>query len=43
MLARAFAVPASDEDYFLDDDGNRFEDVINRIARAGITVGCNPP
>ena len=43
MLARAFAVPASAEDYFLDDDGNRFEDVINRIARAGITVGCNPP
>jgi N-acetylmuramoyl-L-alanine amidase len=43
MLARAFAVPASAENYFLDDDGNRYEDVINRIARAGITVGCNPP
>ena len=35
MLARAFAVPASDEDYFLDDDGNRFEDVINRSPEQG--------
>lgn len=43
MLARAFEVPASPADYFLDDDGDRFEDVINRIAGAGITFGCNPP
>jgi len=43
MLARAFALPASPVDHFLDDDGHRFEDVIKRIARAGITTGCNPP
>ncbi len=43
MLARAFDLPASPVDYFLDDDGDRFEDVINRIAGAGITFGCNPP
>jgi len=43
MLARAFALPASPEDYFLDDNGNIFESAINRIARGGITVGCNPP
>jgi hypothetical protein len=43
MLARAFSLPASPEDHFIDDDGHRFEDVINRIGQAGITVGCNPP
>ena len=29
-------------DYFADDDGSIFEDSINRVASAGITVGCNP-
>ena len=43
MLARAFALPDSPEDFFLDDNGNIFERAINRMARAGITVGCNPP
>jgi hypothetical protein len=43
MLARAFALPASPRDHFVDDDGSTFETAINRIALAGITVGCNPP
>jgi hypothetical protein len=30
-------------DYFTDDEGNVFEADINRLARAGVTRGCNPP
>ncbi|HEY7565071.1 MAG TPA: S-layer homology domain-containing protein [Acidimicrobiia bacterium] len=30
-------------DRFVDDDGNVFEGAIERLAQAGITVGCNPP
>ena len=33
----------SEEDYFADDEGHLFERSINSIARAGITLGCNPP
>jgi glucose/arabinose dehydrogenase len=36
-------LPATDEDFFSDDDGTTFEDDINRLAAAGITSGCNPP
>ena len=43
MLARAFAYPAAPVDRFIDDDGLALEEAINRIAAAGITVGCNPP
>jgi len=43
MLARAFEYPPSDTDRFEDDDGNIFEPAIQRIAAAGVTVGCNPP
>jgi len=43
MLARAFDHPASSEDHFVDDDGHLFQDAINRIAAAGVTLGCNPP
>jgi hypothetical protein len=43
MLARAFAYPASAENRFTDDEGHVFESAINRIAVAGITLGCNPP
>jgi hypothetical protein len=43
MLARAFDYPASTLDRFNDDDGHIFESAIQRIAAAGITVGCNPP
>jgi hypothetical protein len=28
---------------FIDDNGSVFETDINKIARAGITQGCNPP
>jgi hypothetical protein len=43
MLARAFHYPASSEDRFTDDNGHIFEAAIQRIAAAGVTVGCNPP
>jgi hypothetical protein len=43
MLARAFGYPTSGQDRFTDDDGHIFETAIEKIAGAGITVGCNPP
>jgi hypothetical protein len=43
MLARAFDYPVSNQDRFTDDNGHVFEAAIQRIAAAGITVGCNPP
>lgn len=43
FLSRALVLPATDRDYFDDDDGTVFEGPINRLAAAGITTGCNPP
>jgi len=43
MLARASGYPGAADDRFIDDDNHVFEDAINRIAAAGITLGCNPP
>lgn len=43
FLARALGLPPAQEDHFVDDAGNIFEEDINRIAEAGITKGCNPP
>lgn len=43
FFARALKLPVSPNDHFSDDDGHLFEGAINRIAEAGITVGCNPP
>ncbi len=43
MLARAFAYPPANVDRFVDDNGHIFESAIERIAVAGVTVGCNPP
>jgi len=43
LLARALDIPATATDHFDDDDGHVLEGAINRIAEAGITVGCNPP
>ena len=40
---RAFGYPATAENRFIDDNGHLFEDAINRIAAAGVTLGCNPP
>jgi uncharacterized protein YkwD len=41
FLARALNLPRANRDYFWDDNGNRHEDAINRVAAAGITVGCD--
>jgi hypothetical protein len=30
-------------DLFADDDGHQFESAIDRLATAGVTLGCNPP
>jgi hypothetical protein len=43
FLARALGLPASATNFFGDDNGHVLEGAINRIAEAGITVGCNPP
>ena len=43
MLARAEGLPSTSTDYFVDDNGSIFENAINKIAEARITVGCNPP
>jgi hypothetical protein len=44
MLVRAFGFDNPDgTDFFTDDNGNRFEASINKLAAHGITVGCNPP
>jgi hypothetical protein len=43
FLVRAFHLPDSDADSFVDDDGSIFENAIERLRLAGITVGCNPP
>ena len=40
FLARALGLPPADHDYFGDDNGTPHEDNINRIAAAGITIGC---
>jgi spore germination protein YaaH len=42
FLTRAFDVPWTPNDHFTDDEGNTHESGINRIAEAGITVGCGP-
>ena len=41
FLSRALDLPPATRDYFWDDDGSTHEDAINRIAQAGITVGCD--
>jgi len=43
FLRRAFEYPAATVDYFVDDDSSIFEGDINAIAKAGVTLGCNPP
>ena len=40
FLARAFELPATSTDFFDDDNTNKHEGNINRIAAAGITGGC---
>ena len=40
LLARALDLPASETDWFTDDDGLSHESNINAVADAGITLGC---
>ena len=44
LLVRAFSYDnPTGTNYFVDDEGNRFEDSINALAAHGVTMGCNPP
>lgn len=43
FFVRGLNLPRTGRDYFEDDDDSIFEDAINRLAAAGITMGCNPP
>lgn len=44
LFVRAFDLPITEEtDRFRDDDQSIHEKGIDRLAAAGITVGCNPP
>ena len=38
-----YPIPVAWNGTFFDDDGTGFEDPIERVAAAGVTVGCNPP
>jgi thermitase len=40
FFARAFKLPNTSNDYFSDDDGTFYENAANKMAAAGITVGC---
>ena len=42
FLVRAFNLPQSSRNYFDDDNGHRFEQHANALARASITTGCGP-
>jgi hypothetical protein len=42
LLARALRLPATDADYFTDDEGSIYESDINATAALGITNGCGP-
>ncbi len=41
FLTKAFKLPASSVDAFIDDQGAPFESAINAIAAAGVTSGCD--
>ena len=40
FLVRALELPATEDDYFVDDDGGLHEPSINALRQAGITRGC---
>ena len=40
FFARAFGLPPTAKDFFSDDNGAFYEPAANRMAAAGITVGC---
>ena len=44
FLVRAFGyTDDGGGDLFVDDDGSIFENAIDRMGAAGVTLGCNPP
>lgn len=43
FLSRALSLPPASGKDFIDDDLSIFESDIERLAGAGITLGCNPP
>ena len=43
FIRRAWNLPASSIDHFIDDNNSIFQADINAIADEGITKGCNPP
>jgi|GEM_PF-4043810 len=43
FLVRALALTATGSVDFVDDNGSVFEADIEKLATAGITLGCNPP
>ncbi len=40
FFARTFGLASTSKDFFTDDDGAFYENAANRMAAAGITVGC---
>ena len=40
FLVRAYDLPATATDFFVDDEGSMHEDDINRLTASGITGGC---
>ena len=40
FLVRALDLPATNIDFFADDDTSPHEDNINRMAASGVTTGC---
>jgi hypothetical protein len=43
FLSRSLDLAPTTRDHFTDDAGHTFEDAIDRLAAARITLGCNPP
>ena len=41
FLARAFDLPQTSTDFFIDDEGAFYESAANRMAAAGLTTGCD--
>ncbi|HEY7468987.1 MAG TPA: S-layer homology domain-containing protein [Acidimicrobiia bacterium] len=42
MFSRVLGLPVSSRDWFSDDEGHLFENAINKLASAGLSVGCRP-
>ncbi|MCP4307082.1 MAG: hypothetical protein GY788_19870 [bacterium] len=43
FLVRGYGYPSTSTDSFVDDESSIHEDAINRLRKAGVTAGCNPP